>query len=383
MIRVIDGGLCAVPGVSVAGLKEGKNGLALVIGSGNAACVSSQSRIKAAPVVWTERNIKSMGKLDAIIANSGCANAFTGEEGMNDAKAMAEMVADKLGVDETTVAVASTGLIGRKIDLEMIRSQHERLWAKLSASSEASKSATKAIMTTDTVPKEFAVYNDIRIGAICKGSGMIAPNLGTMLTFIYTDASFTSATLERCLRKSVDVSFNMLVIDGDTSPNDMVILVSTCERHVKEEKFQSSLDFVCENLARQIAMDGEGVTKLITCEVSGASTREDARRAARSIVGSPLVKAAIHGSDPNWGRIIAALGHSGAELREDEISLYFSDGSRKFATVKNGEIVSAPKKEILEAKKVYIHVDLGISDERARAWGCDLSPDYVKMNMVS
>ena len=384
-LKIVDGGICAVKGVKAWGTKDCGHGLALISGEGNVAAVFTKNKIKAASVQVTKEHISS-GKLSAIIANSGNANAFTGIEGLENSKMMAKMAATALNIDSIFVAVASTGIIGRQLDMDEIQNQFKDIVGKLEASEEASDHAANAILTTDLSKKEISIeVGKIHVGAIAKGAGMIEPNMGTMLAFIYTDADLPQETLERCLKRSTDKSFNMVVVDGDTSTNDMAILVATgaCGT-VDEAKFQNGLDFVCTELAKMMAKDGEGATKLITAKVVGAKSDDDARRAAKAIVRSNLVKCAVFGEDPNWGRIIAALGRSCAEIDPTKITLKIGDGEKEITFVEDGEaILSAlakESKEIMAGKDVIIFLNLGIGAYDAVAWGCDLTHDYIKLN---
>jgi glutamate N-acetyltransferase/amino-acid N-acetyltransferase len=235
--------------------------------------------------------------------------------------------------------------------------------------------------------KEIAIEldNGVRIAGISKGSGMIEPNMGTMLAFLYTDAKLPRELLDMCLKKAADKSFNMVVVDGDTSTNDMALLTATGYRDCEEEIFQEGLDHVCISLAKMIAKDGEGATRLIEVRVMGAMSKEDARKAAKAISRSPLVKTAIFGKDPNWGRVVAAAGYSGADIDQDKISLKFSDCKNEVLLVDSGKIVEGKLealKEIMEGKEIFIEVDIGLGDYEAIAWGCDLTYDYVKINAM-
>ncbi len=239
-------------------------------------------------------------------------------------------------------------------------------------------------MTTDTYPKEYAVETDqgLRVGGVAKGSGMIAPDMGTMLAFITTDAKLPPETLHECLKRSVDESFNMIVVDGDTSTNDMAVLISTGERECREETFQEALDTVSIELAKMIARDGEGATKLIEVTTTGAKTRSDAKRVTKTIITSPLVKTAVFGGDPNWGRIIAAAGRSKAEINPERITLQLSDSKKEAVIIENGRVEGATDEaaSIMKSETVKIHIDLGIGKESATGWGCDLSYEYVRIN---
>ncbi|ADI73713.1 arginine biosynthesis bifunctional protein ArgJ [Methanohalobium evestigatum Z-7303] len=389
-MKPIDGGICAVRGVHAGGIKPGKNGLGVITASGNSAGVFTRNKVIAAPLIVTRERITEKGHLSAVIMNSGNANAFTGEEGIDDSVYMAKLLADKLDIPDKQVGVASTGVIGKKLDTDWLDENIDEVLNSLSNSPDGSQSAARSIMTTDTFAKESAIElnNGIRIGGIAKGSGMIEPNMGTMLAFIYTDAVLDSKSLNKSLKAGVDKSFNMIVVDGDTSTNDMVLLTATGESGVETDinDFQEGLDFVLTDLAKMIARDGEGATKLIEVNVDGAFTYDDARLVAKSIVRSPLVKTAIFGHDPNWGRIIAAIGYSGANIRQDKISLAFSDGKNTVELVKNGRIVTNDRnsqdalKNIMEKKDIKILINLGMDNKSATAWGCDLTYDYIKIN---
>ena len=384
-MKFIDGGICAVKGVSAWGIKRNKYGLALIKAHGSAAGVFTRNRVIAAPLILTKEHLKE-GRLSAVIANSGNANAFTGPEGIKDARDMAKLAAIGLDLDERTVAVASTGVIGHRLDLDIIRSQVGEVTAGLTDSANGSTDAAMAIMTTDTFSKEVTVElpNGTRIGGIAKGSGMIAPNMGTMLAFLYTDVAMDPDELGKYLKRAVDKSFNMVVVDGDTSTNDMVLITATGQMgHTDPEEFGQGLEAVCTALARMIAKDGEGATCLIEARVTGAASESDAVLAAKAVITSPLVKSAIFGHDPNWGRVVAAVGYSGAEIEQDRISLTFASNYVSAVLVEKGRIISTPEdilKEIMGSKEVIIRVDLGLGSGCATAWGCDLSYDYVRIN---
>ena len=385
-MKEVTGGVCAVRGVHAYGIKEGKNGLAVITGSGASAGVFTRNKIIADPLVVTREHLRSQ-QLSAIIANSGCANAFTGAQGLSDATSMAEIAADRLGVRAGLVGVASTGVIGVSLDMGWIKDRIDSVIAGLSATAEGSTAAARSIMTTDTRPKEFAVElsSGVRIGGIAKGSGMIFPDMATMLAFIYTDAAVPYETLNSCLKRAVDRSFNMIVVDGDTSTNDMVLLTATAEMEIEvgtpeepglsEPEFQEGLDCVCTELAKMIARDGEGAEKFIEARVAGAKTGEDAKLTAKAIVRSPLVKTAVHGEDPNWGRVIAAAGYSGADLDPDRITLAISG----VTVVDRGMVVDGAVVD-MSGTDIEIAVDLGLGCCEAVAWGCDLTCEYVRIN---
>ena len=391
-MKQVDGGVCAVKGVRAGGIKPGKMGLAIIAAEGSAAGVFTRNKVIAAPLIVTRENLSNNGngRLAAVIANSGNANAFTGEQGIADAREMAHILAEQLDVPEELVAVASTGVIGRKLDVEWIREHVGEVVGSLNSTPDSSNAAARAIMTTDLVEKESAVEleSGVRIGGIAKGSGMIEPNMGTMLSFIYTDALLPADVLEGCLKRAVDNSFNMIVVDGDTSTNDIVLLTATgaSSSEPQVEEFQMGLDHVMTVLAKMIARDGEGATKLIEAQVRGAKTEHDARIAAKAIVRSPLVKSAVFGKDPNWGRAIAAVGYSGADIDQDKISLTFASDEDAVDLVERGNILDSSTdvlislENIMAQDEIIIMVDIGLGEQSAIAWGCDLTYDYVKIN---
>ncbi len=398
-IKNIDNGTITSPkgflaGATYIGLKTyGSNLLDLGIISSETSCITAgmftTSKIKAAPVVLCQSRIKGK-KTRAIVVNSGCANAFTGEQGTTDATEMAALTAKKLDLSPEEVLVASTGIIGVPLQMERIREGIE----KITFTKANGHNMAKAIMTTDTFPKETALKvkigseeTEITIGGIAKGSGMIHPNMATMLCFLTTDAVVQPNFLDEMLKKAVDVSFNMITVDGDTSPNDSVIILANGlagndaldNKHPDAEDFEEALTEVCLFLAKQLAKDGEGATKLIEVSVDGSSTTDQARIGARTIASSSLVKSAIHGSDPNWGRIVAALGQSGIEMDESSIDLYIHDT----CLIKTGQLQPFNKpylKGILDASEVFIRVSLNLGNASATAWGCDLSEEYVRIN---
>lgn len=389
IMRTIKGSICAVKGVTASGIKQGKNGLAIMAVRQEklaSAGVFTRNKVIAAPLIVTKVAVET-GDLTAVIANSGCANAFTGERGLIDARWMTEITAEKLKCKPFEVGVASTGVIGRNLDRDWIEKHLDEVLDSMSDSEESSRAAAKAIMTTDLAEKEIAVEldNGVHIGGIAKGSGMIEPNMGTMLAFIFTDAVISKEKLDACLRKAVDRSFNMVVVDGDTSTNDMVLATATGYHECNENLFQEGLDQVCISLAKMIAKDGEGATRLVEARVSGARSIQDARLAAKAIVRSPLVKTAIFGKDPNWGRVVAAAGYSGADIDQARISLKFKDNRDAVMLVDSGKIIEgklSALKSIMESKEIIIEIDIGLGEHSATAWGCDLTYDYVKINAM-
>ena len=351
-----------------------------------AAGMFTTNKIKAAPVILCQRHLAKRSA-QAIIVNSGYANACTGEQGTRDAIEMANLAAKKLGISAQDVLVASTGVIGACLPVEHIRAGVERV----TPSAEGGHELAKAITTTDAAPKELAVTfnlsgSEIIVGGIAKGAGMIHPNLATLLCFLATDAAVDPDFLQQALKKAVDVSFNMITIDGDTSPNDTVLLLANglagnevIADGLPAEMFQGALDEICLYLARQVVKGGEGATKLIEVRVEGASSVAEARLAARAIAASPLVKTAVHGCDPNWGRIIAALGRSGSQVEEAKLDLFLAD----VCLMEKGKPTSFDReraKAILGQDEVNIRLCLNLGDGEATAWGCDLSEEYVKIN---
>ncbi len=375
--------LCAVKGVTANGIKEGKFGLALIRASGTAAGVFTSNLAKAAPIELMRKQIKK-GKLDAVIANSGCANAYTGKRGYEDAVTMTDYAGSALGVDGTSVGVASTGVIGRYLDLPLIRRQCADVALNLTSTPDAEDRAVRAIMTTDLHPKHALVEKEgFTIGAIAKGSGMIAPNMGTMLAFIYTDAEIGAKPLRETLRQATARTFNRVVVDGDTSTNDIALCIATGESgKVNLGEFSTALEACCRSLAQQIAADGEGASKLLEVTVRGAPKEEAAAKVARVVIESPLVKTAVYGEDPNWGRVIAAAGRAGVKFDPNAVSLWISDGNNQYPLVKSGEIIAdlTKAKAAMHGDKVIFVLDLGAGKEEATAWGCDLTEKYVEIN---
>jgi glutamate N-acetyltransferase/amino-acid N-acetyltransferase len=364
-------------------MKEGKYGLALIEAHGTAAGVFTENLVRAAPVALMQKQIKA-GKLEAVIVNSGCANAYTGKRGYTDAVTMTEYAASALGLRPANIGVGSTGVIGRYLDLPLIKRQCEIVAQKLAHSPEAEDLAEKAIMTTDLVPKHALVEREgFRIGGITKGSGMIAPNMGTMLAFIYTDAEISAKPLADALKQAARRSFNRVVVDGDTSTNDIALCSATGEAgKVKAAEFSVALEECCRSLAEQIAQDGEGATKLLQVTVTGAKKEDDAEKVARTVIESPLVKTAVYGEDPNWGRVVAAAGRAGVKFDPNAVSLWISDAEGRFPLVKSGEIIAdlALAKKAMHGKKVIFILDLAAGKAEATAWGCDLTERYVEIN---
>jgi len=377
-------------GATYAGIKKKADGildLAILFSEvpGTAAALFTTNRVRAAFIGLNQQRLKR-GSVSALVVNSGCANAFTGEAGLADAAEMADLAASAMGVPAEEVLVASTGVTGQPLPLNLIRDGINQI----ALSADGGHDMARAIMTTDTVPKEVAVTagdNEFTIGGVAKGSGMIHPDLATLLCFLTTDAGVDAEFLKTALKKAVDVSFNMVSVDTDTSPNDTVLIMANGQAgnepvtagSERAEVFQQALEQVCIHLAKKIAGDGEGATRLIEVTVSGAVNLDEARRAARTVVSSPLVKTAVHGRDPNWGRILAAVGRSGAEVVESGIDLYLGS----VCAVKAGNpqaFKEAAAVEVLKQDEVPISLNLNLGTATATAWGCDLSEEYVTIN---
>ncbi len=400
MIQEIQGGVCAAKGYTANGVHCGiKNNhtdikdLALIVSEVRAACacVYTTNLVKGAPILVTKEHVKD-GYAQAVIVNSGNANTCN-ENGIEIAEGMAELAARYTGVKAEDVVVASTGVIGQPLSLEPIQRGMEGLAAGLGDHSRAS---AEAIMTTDTVPKEIAFTFDIggvpcRIGAVCKGVGMICPNMATMLMFICSDVAISPALLQKALSADVQDSLNMVSVDRDTSTNDTLCLMANglagnvpIESEGKEYKtFCRALHAVTVAMCKKIAKDGEGATKLIECQVKGAKSKKVARTVAKSVVCSNLLKAAIFGSDANWGRVLCAIGYAGVPLDVDKIEVRFSSAAGEILVCRDGRGVAFSEekaKEILLQDEIVIAIDLGDGHYKATAWGCDLTYDYVKIN---
>lgn len=399
-IKFIDGGVTAPQGFTANGIYCGirknktKKDLALICCEKecDAAGVYTQNLVYGAPITVTRENIKD-GKAMAIVCNSGIANTCNAD-GVEKAQAMCRITANELGIKSTDIVVASTGVIGQPIDIEPVKSGMPELVKGLSKN--GSDDAAHAIMTTDTVKKEFACEFTLdgktcHIGAISKGSGMIHPNMATMLGFITTDADIDSTMLKKALLEVVKDSFNMLSVDGDTSTNDTVVVLASglCGNTritVENENYKvfvTALASICEKLVKLMAKDGEGATKLVECQVSGAKTKETAKICAKAVICSSLVKAAMFGADANWGRILCALGYSGADIDVKKVDVSFKSKGGEIEVCKNGAGIDFSEelaKTVLVEDEVYIIVKLNDGEFSATAYGCDLTYDYVKIN---
>lgn len=401
-ITAIEGGVCAPIGFRASGIHAGfrknkqKRDLALIVADDicNAAGVYTTNKVFAAPVGVTREHLKN-GKAQAIICNSGNANTCN-TDGYNKANATCDMLANALGISADDIIVGSTGVIGVPLPLEPITNGIEQLVAELEASAEGSDKAACAIMTTDTKKKEFAYELEIggktvHLGGICKGSGMIRPNMATMLGYVTTDAAITSEMLQAALSAVVKDTFNMVSVDGDTSTNDMVTVMASgkagnAEITVEGEDFEAfkvGLATLCKRLAMSIASDGEGATKLIACNVRNFGDLDGARALAKAVISSSLVKAAMFGADANWGRILCALGYAGVDIDPDTIDVRFISSAGEILVCENGRGVDFSEelaKKILLRRHITIDIDMKAGSLDATAWGCDLSYEYVRIN---
>lgn len=402
-MKVIEGGVTAAQGFLAAGLSAGikkGNTKDMAMLYSKVPCESAgtftTNIVKAAPVKWDQKIVYELEKAQAVICNSGIANACTGEEGFGYCKETAKAASAVLEIPEDSVLVASTGVIGQQIPIEKIKKGIENMTPLLSESISAGTLAAEAIMTTDTVKKEIAVEIEIdgkkvTVGGMCKGSGMIHPNMCTMLGFITTDVAISKKLLQTALSESVKDTYNMVSVDGDTSTNDTVLLLANGlagnkKIETKEEdyeKFAEALNYVNTWLAKHIAADGEGASALFEVKVVGAESKEQAVTLSKSIITSNLTKAAIFGHDANWGRILCAMGYSGAVFDPEKVDLYFESKAGKLKIIENGVATGYSEEEatkILSEKEVTAIADVKMGTAAATAWGCDLTYDYVKIN---
>jgi len=401
MYTFIEGGVCAAKGFRASGIHVGvkthnkdKKDLALIVADCDCsvAAVYTKNIVKAAPLLVTKENLKN-GRARVVLANSGNANACApfGEE---NAKRMCQAIALELGLNEKDVIVASTGVIGQKLPVEVIENGVAELVSELSY--DGSKDAAAAIMTTDLTMKEFAVElaiggNPVRIGGIAKGSGMIHPNMGTMLAFLTTDCAISSDMIKKALVDATNVSFNRVSVDGDTSTNDMLSLLASglagndeiTEPNADYEKFSQALNILCIELAKAIAADGEGATHLITCRVGGAKNEAEAETLSKSVISSTLTKAAIFGADANWGRVLCAMGYSGIEFDPENVNVAFESSAGRIAVCENGRGLQFDEtlaKKILTERDIIIDITMNAGTAECICWGCDITYDYVRIN---
>ena len=396
-MKQIDGGITAVAGIRAAGVHAGikaadAKDVALIVTDvpATVAGVFTKNSVTAAPVLVCREHL-SDGRAQAVIVNSGNANACTGEVGMVNARQMAAATAEQLGIDANLVLVSSTGVIGQQLPMDKIENGIQATTSALSTKGGAD--AAEAIMTTDTHPKSVAVEIEIgdtpvRIGGIAKGSGMIAPNMATMLSYLTTDARINAETLQVALNRVVDDTYNLLTVDTDRSTNDTVLILATGQAEKAEivtangedyETFCEGLQFVCTELVKMLARDGEGATKLVEVIVKHAKNRDDAEKAARAVAESPLVKTAVFANDANWGRIMMAIGKSGAEFDPYQVDVWLAD----YRLVKNGMDAGYNEDEataLFSQDPVRITIDLRAGDTDITMWTCDYSYDYIRIN---
>ena len=397
--RVIKGGVTSAKGFRAAGVPaeikyKGRNDVALIVADEPcaAAAVFTTNKVAAAPVLY-DREVVKNGRIQAILANSGCANACTGEEGLKDAKLSALVTAGELGIDPKLVLVASTGVIGRRLPMERLLAGMKAAKAALGRTAEHGLAAEKAVMTTDTKPKQAAVVctiggRKVTIGGMSKGSGMIEPNMATMLGFVTTDAAVSPRLLKRALQLAIGKSFNRLVVDGDESTNDSVFLLASGKAGNEEivktgadfDVFVEALTAVTTSLAKQRATDGEGATKFVTVTVKGARSEKEAERAARAVAKSPLSKTSWFGRDPNWGRVLAAVGYSGADVVDMKAEVFYD----KVWAFRFGRIADEKQltklAAVMKKDEFSVTVDLHLGSAEASIYTCDFSLDYIHIN---
>ncbi len=361
------------------GIREGKTGVGIAVMEGRIFAAYTRNRIKAAPVVFNQQNLGE--RVRGIIVNSGNANAYTGEEGLRRARRMAEFLAERLGCDLSEVAIASTGVIGRQLDVDNVERLGEEVLKRLGSEEEHVMAFARAIMTTDRFPKiARRKFDGVEILGIAKGAGMISPSMATMLAFIFTNARCEG--MDEIFRKAVDMSFNRVIVDGDMSTNDTVFLVTSGEVHADADRFSRELTSLMIELAEMMARDGEGATKVFWVRVEGAVSDRDAERVARAVAGSNLVKTAVFGGDPNFGRIIAAIGYSGADV-DERITLKLRSNEDEVTLVEEGRVVEGSLKKaerIMREDRIEILINLHRGDGKGYAIGCDLTHDYVELN---
>ena len=402
-MKFIEGGVCAAQGFKAAGIHVGvkthntnKKDVALIVSDVDcsASAVFTRNVVKAAPIHVDKKHLEN-GKARAIVANSGNANACA-PNGEENAIKMCQAAARVIGCDPTDVLVSSTGVIGQTINVKVIEDGLPELYAALDTTAEASDAAAHAIMTTDTVKKEIAVETEVggktvRMGGIAKGSGMIHPNMGTMLCFLTTDCAISPEMIKTALLETVNVSFNRISVDGDTSTNDSCIVLANglagnaeiTEKGEDYNAFLEALQALCMELAKSMASDGEGAKHLITCTVTGAADEQTAETIAKSVIGSTLTKAAIFGADANWGRVLCAMGYSGAEFDPDKVDVHFTSAAGDIAVCEKGRGLNFDEdlaKKILTEHDIEINITMGEGAAKCTCWGCDITYDYIKIN---
>lgn len=401
-MEIINGGVTAASGFLAAGvyagIKKKRKDMALVYSTvpAVAAGTFTTNVVKAAPVKWDMKLLKENKKIQAVVLNSGVANACTGSVGDENNEKMAKAIAEALNIPADTVLTASTGVIGKQLPIDVICEGAKLLQAELSDTREAGLLAAEAIMTTDTISKEAAVSfmigdKKVTVGGMSKGSGMIHPNMATMLGVVTTDIAISKELLQEAISEDVKETFNMISIDRDTSTNDSLMVLANglagntliTEKGADYDNFVKALNYVTKTLAKMMAGDGEGATKLLEVTVKGASTKEQATILSKSIITSNLVKTAVFGNDANWGRILCAMGYAGVEFDPEAVDLYIESEEGKLKLVENGMATDYSEEiatKILSAKEVTAIADIKMGNESATAWGCDFTYDYVKIN---
>ncbi|WP_333645989.1 bifunctional glutamate N-acetyltransferase/amino-acid acetyltransferase ArgJ [Lacrimispora sp.] len=402
-MKQISGGVTAAKGFKAASTAAGikykdRKDMAMIYSEvpAKAAGTFTTNVVKAAPVKWDKEIVTNSPYAQAVVVNAGVANACTGEEGLGYCKETAEKAAECLSIPVNSVLVASTGVIGRQLPMDRIAAGVAAMAPNLDSSEESGTAAATAIMTTDTVKKEVAVQFEaggktVTIGGMCKGSGMIHPDMCTMLSFVTTDAAISKELLTEALKEDIKDTYNMISVDGDTSTNDTVLLLANgmagnkeiTEKNEDYEAFCKALNFINETLAKKMAGDGEGCTALFEVKIIGAETKEQAVTLSKSVITSSLTKAAIFGHDANWGRILCAMGYSGAMFDPEKVDLYFESAAGKLKIIENGVALDYSEEEatkILSEPEVTATADIKMGEASATAWGCDLTFDYVKIN---
>lgn len=404
-MKVIEGSVTAAKGFRAAGNAVGVKGvitekkdLAIIVSDvpAVAAGAFTTNVVKATSVTRNMKIMEGKGKINAVVANSGNANACTGEEGIKSNEKMAQCLADILGVDSSTILTASTGVIGAVFPIDTITKGIKATFPMLGYDRNNALMAAEAIMTTDTYSKEVAVEFDlggktVHLGGMAKGSGMICPNMATMLSFITTDAAISQELLNKALKEDIKSTYNMVSVDGDTSTNDTVVVLANGlagnEEVVSEGKnydtFKEALHYVNERLAKNLVRDGEGATKFMEVNVTGAATGADAKTMAKSVVKSSLFKAAVFGEDANWGRVLCAMGYSGVKFDPQKVDIVFASNAGEILLMDNGTPIVFDEdkaKTILSEKEIQVNIKISEGNAKATAWGCDLSYEYVKIN---
>lgn len=402
-LKKISGGVTAAKGFKAASTAAGikykdRKDMAMIYSEApcRSAGTFTTNVVKAAPVKWDKNQVTGGAAAHAVVINAGIANACTGEEGMEYCSRTAATAAQVLGIPQEGVLVASTGVIGKQLPMDRIEAGIKAMAPLLEAGPESGTAASKAIMTTDTKNKEAAVQLElggalVTIGGMCKGSGMIHPNMCTMLSFVTTDAAISKELLQEALSQDIKDTYNMISVDGDTSTNDTVLLLANglagnaeiTEKNSDYMAFCQALNYINETLSKKMAGDGEGCTALFEVTVVGAATKDQAKVLAKSVITSSLTKAAIFGHDANWGRILCAMGYSGADFDPEKVDLFFESAAGRMQIIKNGVAVDYSEEEatkILSEPEVTAIADIKMGEARATAWGCDLTYDYVKIN---